>query len=533
MDKSIGSNFMNTTANLMGGTLSAWTAGYVEGLDYTHGFYRELTPALIDFVALSRGQRTNLGSDLSYCELGCGQGFSANLLAAANSHIQFHANDFNPAHIVGARRLARSAELQNVSFYDHSFADFSREPSLPDGFDIIALHGIYSWVSAEIRRDVIEFIGRKLKPGGLVYISYNTLPGWSAAMPLRRVLVDHARTTTGPIVARIDNALQFADRLLSVDAGYFRHNPAVGRRLEKMMNMSRSYLGHEYFNRDWTPFYFQDIVADLSSAKLSYLGSLNLLNQLDELALTASQKQLLAAEQDPLRREGLRDFILNEQFRNDLFVKGSSSHTFKSAAGTWLATRFALSRQKDRISSAIKGRSGTMELHPQILDPIMSALEKRPMTVRELLSEHSVQSISWEKLTLVLTMLVGTGDIQPCLPEQGEADRVKTCAAFNKAVCTWAEDNENLQFLASPVSGGAVKVNRFEQLFLLALNEGHSRPREWAEFTWRVLAPQGQRLNKDGKILDSAEENLAELRARAEAFERDQLSTLRQHHIVF
>jgi len=512
-----------------------WTSGYVEGLDYTHGFYRELTPALLALAALSRGQRFNLAAPhLKYCELGCGQGFSLNLLAAANPGIEFHANDFNPAHIAGARSLASEAGLKNVHFYEHAFADFADEPALPaDGFDIIALHGIYSWVSAENRRHVIDFVARKLKPGGLVYVSYNALPGWAAAMPLRRILVDSAARQAGPIGPRIDEALAFADSLLKAEAGYFRQNSAVGSRLGSMMPMSRNYLAHEYFNRDWTPFYFEDVAAELSSAKLSYLGTVNLLDHVDEISLTEGQQKLLQAETDPLRRETLRDFLVNELFRKDLFAKGALPHTFRSACGVWLETRFALSVARAQVPPTIKGARGRIELHEASYTPILDAFAGGPITIRELLTRGGGLGMSWEQVTRALTVLVGAGHLQPCLPEEGEDLRVESCRAFNLAVCKRAEDSEDLQFLASPVTGGGLFLDRFEQLFLLAIGEGLREPGQWAGLAWRILGPQGQRLLKDGKPLETAEENIAELCARAEKFAEVRLPVCEQLKIVF
>ena len=40
-----------------------------------------------------------------------------------------------------------------------SFAEFLSRDDLPD-FDFITLHGIYSWVSPENRRTIVEFIRR-------------------------------------------------------------------------------------------------------------------------------------------------------------------------------------------------------------------------------------------------------------------------------------------------------------------------------------------------------------------------------------
>jgi SAM-dependent methyltransferase len=507
--------------------LTHWTSGYVEGLDYTHGFYRGLTPTIMALAALSRGRKfgPDLGK-LTYCELGCGQGFSANLLAAANPGMEIHANDFNPAHVVGARNLAAEAGLKNAHFYEHDFAALADEPALPvEGFDIIALHGIYSWVSAEARGQVVEFIRKKLKPGGFVYISYNTLPGWAPVMPLRRMLVDHVNRTTGPIAPRIDDALKFAEGLMKAKAGYFLQNPNMASRLTSMMSMSRNYLAHEYFNRDWTPFHFEDVAGELSAAKLNHVGSINLLDHIDEVTLTDTQIALLHAETDPLRQEALRDVIVNEQFRSDIFAKGALPHSFRSAAGVWLGTRFALSMPREQVSMTAKGRRGNTELYEHIYKPILDAFANGPQTVRQLLGQPSVGSVvSWEQLTRALTVLVGTQCLQPCLPEKGEDERLVACQAFNRAVCRRAEESDDLQFLASPVTGGGVEFDRFEQLFLLAISEGQKDPASWPAFAWSILAPQGYRLLKDGKAIEGAEGNVAELTVRAERFSTSKLS---------
>ena len=46
--------------------------------------------------------------------------------------------------------------------------------------DFVGLHGVWSWISNANRAAVVEFLRRKLKPGGVLYISYNASPGWAA-----------------------------------------------------------------------------------------------------------------------------------------------------------------------------------------------------------------------------------------------------------------------------------------------------------------------------------------------------------------
>src|SRR5207248_9974729 len=113
------------------------------------------------------------------------------LVAASNPRAEVLAADFNPTHIASARGLANAAGLSNVEFREADFEELLHDSSLPD-FDIICLHGVYSWISPQHRQTIVALIRRPLKPGGLVYVSYDAMPGWAGIAPLRRVLVQHA-----------------------------------------------------------------------------------------------------------------------------------------------------------------------------------------------------------------------------------------------------------------------------------------------------------------------------------------------------
>lgn len=498
------------------------------------GFYRHLTPAMLGFCALVHGRRFEIDApNLTYCELGCGQGFSANLLAAANPGMNFHAMDFNPGHIVNARRLAAEAGLANVHFYERAFADFAAEPALPQAFDIIALHGVFSWISPENRAHIVDFIARRLKPGGLVALSYNAMPGWAVTLPLRRLLADRAAKTDGPIEPRIDAALDFARALADADAGFFKVNRAAGARLQSLAPLSRTYLTHEYFNRDWTPLYFEDVARELAEAKLGYLGALNLIDAMDDLSLTPAQRKVLESEDDPIRREGVRDFLVNQLFRADLFGKGTSALSERSAAGIWLRTRFALSVAAAQVPATAKARLGEIDLQADPFRALLAAFATGPKSVRDILTANATPDLNWGQILHGLTVLVGAGHLQPCLGEAAEAEGIAGCKAFNRAVCALAEDGEEHQFLASPVTGGGVAVTRAERLFLLARGEGHQGPAAWADFAWQILAPQGQRVLKDGQMLESDAANRAELLEQAEHFAQVRLPTFETLKVTF
>ena len=142
---------------------------------YVDTFFRELSPAWLNYVAALRGVAPPpIDRPFAYLELGCGYGQSVTVNAAAFPLAEFHACDIDPAHIAAAQRYAEAIGVHNVRFHQASFGDLL-DADLP-AFDYVALHGTYSWVDAEARASIRRVIDRKLKPAGLVYTSYNCYP---------------------------------------------------------------------------------------------------------------------------------------------------------------------------------------------------------------------------------------------------------------------------------------------------------------------------------------------------------------------
>jgi len=187
-------------------------AGYVTDIPYVRGFKPMLAPAWLDFVALLGGiQPPARQSGFSWCDLGCGQGVTAAVLAATHPGGVFHGIDAMPVHIDFAASLATEAEARNAHFHTADFAAALNQP-LPR-FDYIVAHGVYSWVDVGIRAQLRRFIDRRLKSGGLVYVSYNALPGWTSDIPFQYLVRALAETAAGDSAGRFGQAARLIDRL--------------------------------------------------------------------------------------------------------------------------------------------------------------------------------------------------------------------------------------------------------------------------------------------------------------------------------
>lgn len=512
-----------------------WTAGYVADIAYTYGYYTELNPLRVRLAFLSAGLVPPEIS--SACELGFGQGMSANL-HAAGSVVQWVGTDFNPAQAGFAQQLARVAK-SDAQLFDQPFDEFCHRSDLPE-FDYIGLHGIWSWISDDNRKIIIDFIRRKLKVGGVLYISYNTQPGWASMVPMRDLLTEHAEVLGADgagIVSRIDSALNFADQLFAANPQYAQANPQIWDRIQKIKEQNRHYVAHEYFNRDWEPMAFAKMARWLQSAKLNWACSANYLDAVDAVNLSEEQQALLRSIPDPMFRQTTRDFCVNQQFRKDYWVKGARYLSNLEQVEAIRAERIMMVKPKAEISLKINGSLGEATLSESVYNPILDQLcDYSPKTLSQLeqalKSSNVGKEISFAQMIQAIMVLSAMAVILP-VQDDTAIQKAKKCSdRLNIYLMEKARSSNDLNYLVSPVTGGGITVGRFSQLFLLARQKGHKTPQDWVDFVWNTLAIQGQRLVKEGKTLETTEENLAELTSQAQSFADTQLPILKALQIA-
>ena len=513
----------------MTSTSPSWTAGYVAELDYTHGYYREMSPLNLELAMLSRLQAHSVKRPLRYLELGFGQGLSLNIHAATTQG-EFWGTDFNPTQAANAREMA-AASGANLKVLDQSFEELRNRDDLPE-FDVIVLHGIWSWISDENRRVIADLARNHLAVGGIFYVSYNTTPGWSAAMPLRHLMSLHVNLATSEATglgSRIDAAVNFAEQVVDSNALYFRANPAVAERLKAIKGHNRNYLAHEFFNADWHPMPFSEAAEYLAQAKLSFAASSNLISHVDTLHLTPQQQQLLASISHPVLRESVRDYCENQQFRRDVFVKGPRGLTPQRQIELLQSHRFVLQAAEGDIALKLNGPAGEAHLQAEVYRPVAAALAERahtPKSFAELSAHPLLKSISASQLAQALFVLTGLNYASAAQDDEQIAAVRGTSQALNRHILERAVFSNEVSFLASPVMGAGVPLGRIQQLFLRAISRGKRTPQDWALDIWPLMETQGQRLIRDGKPMQTAAENISELSTMGQDFAQKRLPML-------
>jgi len=511
--------------------MNDWTSGYVAEIGYTHGYYPELNPL--------RAQLAFLKSGLAYseiknaCELGFGQGVSVNLHAAASSQ-QWHGTDFNPSHAAFAQHLALASGA-GAELSDQAFDEFCLRSDLPD-FDFIGLHGIWSWISDDNRRVIVDFVRRKLRVGGILYVSYNSHPGWAALTPFRDLLADHAALNGSigqGVVSRIDGALAFADKLLATKPVYARANPHVVQKLKQIKEENRNYVAHEYFNRDWVPMSFARVAEWLAPSKTTFACSAHYLDHVIGINVTPEQQALLDEISNPEFRETVRDFCLNQQFRKDYWVKGARRLNQMQQMEALRALRVMLINHRGDVTLKVKGLLGEVAMNEVVYNRVLDAMaDNQPRTLGEIERAVSGHGVGLAELRQAMMTLVGKGDVAVAQDEERIAECKRKSDRLNSYLIRGARTSNEIRYLASPVTGGGIPLDRMQRLFLLALSEGSKLPEEWARLAHQVLVDEGKRLIKDGKTLESGEDNQAELKSMASDFAAKRLPELRALRVV-
>jgi SAM-dependent methyltransferase len=494
-----------------------WSAGYPTEIEYTYGYYRELCPTYLRLACLSAGIATAKADPLKYLELGFGQGVSINIHAAGNEG-DFWGTDFNPSQAAHARELAE-ASGSSATLLDASFAELAARPDLPH-FDIIGLHGIWTWISEENSRVVVDIIRRKLKVGGLVYVSYNCLPAWAPAMPLRHLMKLHANLAAeaAGVVAKVDGAVAFAQQVIDSGALYFRANPAVGERLKALSGLRRNYLVHEYFTEDWRPITFSDMSRVLEDAKLDFVGSANLLDHCGGGQSVRSGAKVAIGHQPP-DPPAVRPRLSGQStVQTRYFREGVAPPLCARAGGSLPPTTACTPDGPERHSHEGCRVSRRGDIGRVILPAFDRELRERGFCAKD--PRASCCATSQAGLPAVHEPDPGGacahGSRSPAQVPSRKAQA--RSPALNRRLCERARGSDTFTFLASPVTGGGVPVNRQQQLFLLAAHNGKRTPSEQAKFVWDTLEAQGHRVIKEGKMLETPDENLAELSREAEAF---------------
>ena len=401
----------------------SWSSGYVADVPYVEGFYVQQSPARMVLTCLLLGVVADLPSptdEACFIELGCGVGFGALMTAASNPGWKVVAVDYNPEHIAVGVGLARAAGLDNIEFLEADVSQLS--PSALPTADFVTLHGLWSWVAPEVRAGIVRLLAAKTRPGAIVHISYNALPGWQGAIGMQRLLYEAGMRAAGRSDSRVEAGMELARELKGLDARYLVESNLVRGVLERE-GVATEYLTHQYMNAHWRPEFHADVANALSEAKLDWVGSANPLENFPDLMMTAEQRKVMDRYSDPIMQELIKDICLQRGLRHDIYVRGARRGGIRQWESAISRLTLIPIVSPDELQTTLDVPGGKAEMSGP-LKKLMGAALQGPATVGELLARAPGSSSAPE----LASVMIGSDQWQPSMwPQSGQpqgADRL-------------------------------------------------------------------------------------------------------------
>jgi SAM-dependent methyltransferase len=459
------------------------TADTTLEIPYPSNFYSYQTPASLDYVAAINGVAPPVasGAPFTYLDLGCGDGFTIVLLAAAYPQCRFIGVDINPEHIAIGNALARAGGLDNVELIEGDFEAWQAF-DLPQ-CDYVAMHGVYAWISEAARSAVFDLLASRLKPGGLLYVSYNAYPGWGAVAPLRQLLLDYASRLSGDKLANVAETIRHMQMLRDKGAAYFKENPSAGAMLDDLAGKDIRYVAHEIFVPHWSPQSFSTVAKRMRETGLAFVGSASLGQNYPRPSVRAEFLPLLLKEKDRERAELYRDYTNNSFFRRDVFARMPSDAPRQDVVTLLEAVSFGTSVPLEDLARAIPLPDGEMPLVGEPYEGLRRAIANGTRRLPEILEQTPFRAQKRETIAQALQFLAIGNQVVPFAHATTATAALEDWTvplALNRRLLTDPVNRDASVMLTSPMRGCAVVVPRGDALVLLAVAEAPGKAMDWA-----------------------------------------------------
>jgi SAM-dependent methyltransferase len=450
-----------------------------------------LAPAWLDHVAIVSGFAPPARhGGFTFCELGCGQGVTTALLAATHPDGAFYGIDAMPSHIEHGRRFAAESAIANTNFYAVDFTA-AAGMDLPS-FDYIVAHGVYSWVNAQSQAALRAFVDRHLKPGGLVYISYNAMPGRAIDLPLQRLVRELGSTLSGDRISRFTAAATIVHRLANLKPPALAASSFLHRLLRKnKQRLASPYLVHELMTGSWEALCVTQVRAEMTEIGLAPVGSATLIQNFDSLVLGRAARKALATISNDDVREFARDLLINQSFRCDVFVRAGRRLNEDERRRRLRAATFALARPYRAIKYTMATPAGRLRFDNVAARSIVSVLSAGPASLAEITAKSTLPI---QNLLANLLVLCAADVVWPVEPHR------VSVVSVNEAIRRRLSGPEEIRYLALPCGTATAIDDALLRLLRHGRRTNAGKHRDWQDFfTSHGLSSFGARTQRSNR----------------------------------
>ncbi len=200
--------------------------------------------------------------------------------------------------------------------------------------------------------------------------------------------------------------------------------------------------------------------------------------------------------------------------------------------GIYSSARFVLTAPREKCLLKIKGPLGEVTLNETLYPPVLDKLAENggsPKSAEDLLTPALRKPGGLATLTEILACLIAAQYVFVAQPSLDGKVIAKSARRFNNAILDRAGFDPEPTYFASPVIGSGVASTLVDLLFTQATVE---KNRDLIGHTWSILSANGRFILKDGKPIESPDENQKMLHDLLKSYQSERLPLLRRLGIV-
>ena len=296
--------------------MSDWTT--YDEIRYSNHPYVQTHPDRLAVIAVLHGLTPPAPSRARVLEIGCGAGGNLLAMAYACPEMRTVGVDLAGTAIEEARRGAKEVGIANAEFHHADVRDVA------DGrlgeFDYVISHGLYAWIPEDARDALLAACKAHLAPDGIVYVSYNAMPGGHWRRMLREAAFWHGRDARSDV--ELAEKAQELFSFLSLRATEDAYGGMLAVDVPVLAEGPLHRIIHDELSAYWQPVWFHEFAREAARHGLGFLAEASPLELWPaDLPEGAEERMHELAGGDRIALEQYLDLLFFRRFRSTLLCQ--------------------------------------------------------------------------------------------------------------------------------------------------------------------------------------------------------------------
>ncbi|PYJ79720.1 MAG: hypothetical protein DME22_25055 [Verrucomicrobia bacterium] len=290
-------------------------------------------------------------------ELGCGNGSNLVPMAWGLPESDFVGIDLAAHPIAYGQRMISDLGITNVRLIHGNITEARQDRGK---FDYLIAHGLFSWVPAEVREQLLAICRSSLAPQGIAFVSYNALPGGHLRNMLREMMLFHVRGVAAA-EERVRQAQALVRFLAEAQDTRDEYRLWLKAELEGILDHDEGHLYHDELAELNEPFYFTRFMERATAHGLQYVGEADYFEMFDHSFSESVRQTLGQLSLNRIVREQYLDFLKCRRFRQTLLCH--QEVCLRTEPRAEKVSGFLVSSPARCITSATDLRPGTVSAY--------------------------------------------------------------------------------------------------------------------------------------------------------------------------